>query len=160
MCSITTAALHPLLLVNLQDVCSCTLLHPVAARLCILHVCCCQALLLRHVKHYHSPLLYSVVWESFRPCVPQLLVTILHHCSYICHACKSCCNESCCSERYCNNSYNMSDSTIAALSQFFMRHMRPCSWVDSDRDESETVGKIENAFDNATDGFRNALSKG
>lgn len=35
-----------------------------------------------------------------------------------------------------------------------------CSWIESDRDESEDVNKIERAFDDATDGLRDVLSKG
>ena len=38
--------------------------------------------------------------------------------------------------------------------------MLVCSWVESDRDESEDVNRIENAFDNATDGLRDAAKKG
>ena len=35
-----------------------------------------------------------------------------------------------------------------------------CSWIESDRDESEDVGRIEEAFDDATDGIRGTLAKG
>lgn len=35
-----------------------------------------------------------------------------------------------------------------------------CSWIEADRDESEDVGRIEHAFDEATDGFRDTLAKG
>lgn len=38
--------------------------------------------------------------------------------------------------------------------------MLVCSWVEADRDESEDINKIENAFDNATDGLRDVLNKG
>ncbi|KAL3141424.1 hypothetical protein ABBQ32_004993 [Trebouxia sp. C0010 RCD-2024] len=34
------------------------------------------------------------------------------------------------------------------------------NWIESDRDESEDVNKIERAFDDATDGLRDVLSKG
>ena len=35
-----------------------------------------------------------------------------------------------------------------------------CSWIESDRDENEDVNKIERAFDDATGGLRDVLSKG
>ena len=35
-----------------------------------------------------------------------------------------------------------------------------CSWVESDRDESEDVNRIEHAFENATDGIRDVAKKG
>jgi len=34
------------------------------------------------------------------------------------------------------------------------------NWIESDRDEKEDINKIESAFDNATDGLRDVLSKG
>ena len=35
-----------------------------------------------------------------------------------------------------------------------------CSWIESDRDESEDIGRIERGFDDATDGVRGALRDG